>query len=195
MQCPSRLSLHSHRWADVDGVVLAGLDGIGGNKGGVCARFLLGSLSVCTVNVHLASGQQAVNERNQHLGQVLSDAFQSMSSKGALRPAKNGFERTSSHRVAQHDLCIIAGDFNARLDLPKEASWPQGPQEAWLALDQIMLGQVSSLRGFREGVICFPPTYKYKIGTSILNTKRCPAWCDRVVYKASSTAVADLLEP
>ena len=38
MQCPSRLSLHSHRWADVDGVVLAGLDGIGGNKGGVCAR-------------------------------------------------------------------------------------------------------------------------------------------------------------
>ncbi|CAE7383427.1 Inpp5e [Symbiodinium natans] len=66
--------------------------------------------------------------------------------------------------------------------------------QAWLARDQIMLGQVSSLRGFREGVICFPPTYKYKIGTSTLNTKRCPAWCDRVVYKVSSNAHADLLE-
>ena len=29
---------HSHRWRDFDGAVLAGLDGIGGNKGGVCAR-------------------------------------------------------------------------------------------------------------------------------------------------------------
>ncbi|CAE7383413.1 Synj2 [Symbiodinium natans] len=126
--------------------VKTGLDGIGGNKGGVCARFLLGSLSVCAVNVHLASGQHAVSERSQHLGQVLSDAFQSTSSKGALRPAKNGFERTSSYRIAQHDLCIITGDFNARLDLPKEASWPQGSQEA-LALQLA----VSKLPGSASG--------------------------------------------
>ena len=55
--------------------VKTGLDGIGGNKGGVCARFLLGHMSVCFVNVHLASGQNAVVERSQHLAQVLSGDY------------------------------------------------------------------------------------------------------------------------
>ncbi|CAK9076877.1 unnamed protein product [Durusdinium trenchii] len=174
--------------------VKTGLDGMGGNKGGVCARFLLGSLSVCLVNVHLASGQHATTERSQHLAQVLSDAFQGTSAKGALRPKKLGFERSSVYHVEAHELCIITGDFNSRLDLPKEAQWPSGPQEAWLARDQIMLGQVSSLRGYREGVITFAPTYKYKIGTDALNTKRAPAWCDRVVFKSEAPCQLQLLE-
>ncbi|CAJ1419458.1 unnamed protein product [Effrenium voratum] len=172
--------------------VKTGLDGMGGNKGAVCARFLLGSISVCLIDVHLASGQTAVAERSQHLTQVMADAFQGTSMKGASRPAKNGFERSSVYHATAHQVCIITGDFNARLDLAKDA-WPSGAQQEWLARDQIMLGQVASLRGFREGVITFPPTYKYKIGTNALNTKRCPAWCDRVVYKADGVE-ADLLE-
>eukprot|EP00435_Cladocopium_sp_Y103_P031470 s845_g8.t1 len=96
--------------------VKTGLDGIGGNKGGVCARFLLGHMSVCFVNVHLASGQNAVGERSQHLAQVLTDAFQGVSAKGAQRPKKHSFERSSIYHIAAHELCIIAGDFNSRLD-------------------------------------------------------------------------------
>eukprot|EP00435_Cladocopium_sp_Y103_P029124 s845_g7.t1 len=79
-------------------------------------------------------------------------------------------------------------------DLPKEAQWESETQEEWLLRDQIMLGQVSSLRGFREGVITFAPTYKYKIGTNMLNTKRAPAWCDRVVFKVDASCRAELLE-
>ncbi|CAL1148388.1 unnamed protein product, partial [Cladocopium goreaui] len=174
--------------------VKTGLDGIGGNKGGVCARFLLGHMSVCFVNVHLASGQNAVSERSQHFAQVLTDAFQGVSAKGAQRPKKHSFERSSIYHIAAHELCIIAGDFNSRLDLPKEAQWESETQEEWLLRDQIMLGQVSSLRGFREGVITFAPTYKYKIGTNMLNTKRAPAWCDRVVFKVDASCRAELLE-
>ena len=174
--------------------VKTGLDGIGGNKGGVCARFLLGHMSVCFVNVHLASGQNAVVERSQHLAQILSDAFQGISAKGAQRPKKNGFERSSIYHVAAHELCIITGDFNSRLDLPKECQWESETQEEWLLRDQIMLGQVSSLRGFREGVLTFAPTYKYKIGSNMLNTKRAPAWCDRVVFKVDASCRTELLE-
>lgn len=160
----------------------------------MAARLLLGELSVCFVNVHLASGQQASAERNQHLSQVLTDAFQHTSSRGAPRPAKHGYERRSMYSATANHFAVIFGDFNSRLDLPKEAGWPSGPQKLWLSLDEILLGQFASLRGFREGVISFPPTYKYKTGTSALNTKRVPAWCDRIVYKAESGIVAEVLE-
>lgn len=155
--------------------VKTGLDGIGGNKGGVCARFLLGHMSVCFVNVHLASGQNAVSERSQHLAQVLTDAFQGVSAKGAQRPKKHSFERSSIYHIAAHELCIIAGDFNSRLDLPKEAQWESETQEEWLLRDQIMLGQVSSLRGFREGVITFAPTSACcRAPLSPAPNRRCP---------------------
>ncbi|CAE8656859.1 unnamed protein product, partial [Polarella glacialis] len=174
--------------------VKTGLDGIGGNKGGVVVRFVLGQVSVCFMNVHLASGQNAAAERNQHLATVLADAFHATSTKGGARPGKNGFERQSRYSAGLHHLSVILGDFNSRLDLPKDTPWPSGSQQSWLSRDQILLGQASSLRGFREGVISFPPTYKYNIGSSALNTKRCPAWCDRIVYKADYGTEVELGE-
>lgn len=174
--------------------VKTGLDGMGGNKGGICARLVLGNLSMCFVNVHLASGQNATAERNQHLLQILSDSFQSTSCKGGTRSSKNGFERSSKYHISQHQFSLIFGDFNIRLDLPKDAGWPSGLQDKWLEHDQMLLGHMSSVRGFREGIISFPPTYKYKIGSQALNTKRCPAWCDRVIYKADKGLEVNLLE-
>jgi hypothetical protein len=42
-------------------------------------------------------------------------------------------------------------------------------------------------RLFREGVVTFPPTYKYQPGTLQYERRadhkqRCPAWCDRVLW-------------
>lgn len=37
--------------------------------------------------------------------------------------------------------------------------------------------------GFDEGCITFRPTYKYHINTAIYNTKRCPLWCDRILFQ------------
>eukprot|EP00928_Gymnodinium_smaydae_P038895 TRINITY_DN26711_c0_g1_i1.p1 TRINITY_DN26711_c0_g1~~TRINITY_DN26711_c0_g1_i1.p1 ORF type:complete len:466 (-),score=81.32 TRINITY_DN26711_c0_g1_i1:55-1452(-) len=165
--------------------VKTGLEGIGGNKGGICARFQLGSLSMCFVNVHLASGQHATQERGQHLTQIASDAFQGTSSRGASRPAKHVFQRASRYSVLSHHLVIVLGDFNSRLEVPKDMTSPPGSQRDWLGRDQLLLGLFSAtLRGFQEGVIDFAPTYKRVAGTSNLSSTRCPAWCDRIIFKA-----------
>jgi len=181
--------------ADVDcDRVKTGLDGATGNKGAVCARLRLGELALCFVNVHLASGQHATAERGQNLAQIFTDAFQATSStRGSGRPQKHGFQRQSRFRVVDHHLTVIFGDFNSRLDLPKEVVWPPGDQRAWLKKDQLLLGlSSSSLRGFREGLIAFPPTYKYAPGSQKLNHSRCPAWCDRVIFKTEYGATTDL---
>lgn len=39
--------------------------------------------------------------------------------------------------------------------------------------------------GFSEGCIKFRPTYKYHVNTAIYNSKRCPLWCDRILYQAT----------
>eukprot|EP00927_Polykrikos_kofoidii_P084042 TRINITY_DN8755_c0_g1_i2.p1 TRINITY_DN8755_c0_g1~~TRINITY_DN8755_c0_g1_i2.p1 ORF type:complete len:1154 (-),score=179.45 TRINITY_DN8755_c0_g1_i2:87-3548(-) len=175
--------------------VKTGLDGVGGNKGCVCARWYLGDISVCVMNVHLASGQNASSERNQHITQILADAFQGISVvRGARRRAKRGFQRQSRYQAAKHHFTVIFGDFNSRLENTEAANLTGPPQTEWLRFDQLLLGLAPGLRGFREGVVHFPPTYKYRPGTTELDTKRVPAWCDRVVYQAKYGAEAELLE-
>jgi hypothetical protein len=128
------------------------------------------------------------------LKQILSDAFQAVSASGSKRSSKYEFKRRSEYRIVDHDLSIITGDFNSRLVIGKdEQSLP--PQDEWLPLDQMLTGAFASLQGFREGLITFPPTYKYHLGSDELNMKRLPAWCDRVVYKAEEKVVdVDLVQ-
>lgn len=164
--------------------VKTGLDGMGGNKGCVATRLMVGDVSLCFVNVHLASGQNAVAERNQHLAQVLADAFQGVSSRGYARPPKHCYLRQSRYAAAFHHLVVVFGDFNSRLDVPKEETNPPGTPEDWLKRDQLLRGQMAAVRGFCEGDIGFPPTYKYIPGTGHLSSTRCPAWCDRIMFKA-----------
>lgn len=173
--------------------VKTGLDGKSGNKGSVCVRFSIGQLSMCFMNVHLASGQHATSERSQNMADILADAFQGASHRGSVRPQKHGFHRRSHFHAQNHNFVVILGDFNSRLNLPKDTIWPSGPPEAWLEQDQLLLGMIPCLRGFSEAIIGFPPTYKYVPGTDELNAKRLPAWCDRVVYKTNS-AGAELLQ-
>ena len=53
------------------------------------------------------------------------------------------------------------------------------------------------LKGFEEGALSFPPTYKFQAGTSVYEKRpekklRAPAWCDRILYLPSP---ASKLEP
>merc|ERR1719491_541640 len=59
-----------------------------------------------------------------------------------------------------------------------------GDPLTWLEHDQMRKGLCEGLDGYTEGEIGFPPTYKYKMGSDEFDTKRLPAWCDRVIYKA-----------
>jgi len=175
---------------------LAGVDSLlAGNKGGVCCCFTLAGLNLCFINVHLPHGQGNVAERDQHANEIFSDAFQSRTSRGKPRHSKHNFQRASAHDVNSHDLVVVLGNFNSRLEYRlSNTATLSGPLDAWLEHDELLLGRMPSLDGYSEGCIGFPPTYKYMLGSDELNSNRCPAWCDRILYKSGSALSLELLE-
>ncbi len=56
-----------------------------------------------------------------------------------------------------------------------------------LATDQLVTARSSgeAFGELRETLPSFSPSYKYRIGTSEYDTKRAPAWTDRILYKAN----------
>ncbi|GEQ72454.1 hypothetical protein JCM33374_g6141 [Metschnikowia sp. JCM 33374] len=53
--------------------------------------------------------------------------------------------------------------------------------------DELTLGRVNAevFAGFDEPCIKFRPTYKYHLNTAIYNSKRCPSWCDRILFQST----------
>ncbi len=95
------------------------------------------------------------------------------------------------------DALIWLGDFNYRIDgqydQVKELAI-SGEFGPLLACDQLRremaVGNV--FRGLREGVIAFPPTYKFDKGVpspaayDSSEKRRVPAWCDRIFFRGST---------
>jgi phosphatidylinositol-bisphosphatase len=96
--------------------------------------------------------------------------------------------------ISDHDVIFWIGDFNYRIDMSLSRE---------NILDMIAANQLSDLRiydqlnmerslrkvfeNFTEGVLSFPPTYKFQVGTDEYESregkkKRPPAWCDRILW-------------
>lgn len=65
------------------------------------------------------------------------------------------------------------------------------------ANDQLNLQRAAhkAFEGFEEGVLTFPPTYKYQPGADVYEErpdkkKRAPAWCDRVLWRVQRNSIA-----
>ena len=74
-------------------------------------------------------------------------------------------------------------------DPPQPADLPKLQQ-----LDQLVIERLQShvFVGFEEGALTFPPTYKYIPGQNRYDRRpekkmRCPAWCDRVLWRVGGT--------
>lgn len=87
---------------------------------------------------------------------------------------------------------------NYRIDLRREVvinAVKSGDLDHLLQHDQL-LKEMRYNRGFRlrqfsEGPIAFAPTYKYDRGSDTYDTsdkRRCPAWCDRVLWRSREPA-------
>lgn len=96
--------------------------------------------------------------------------------------------------ILDHEICILNGDLNYRIDaMPRDAvvrAVREKNLTKLLERDQLLASRKKNpafrLRVFQELPITFAPTYKYNVGTDDYDTsekKRAPAWCDRILFR------------
>ncbi|CAN6195263.1 unnamed protein product [Urochloa humidicola] len=168
-----------------------GLLGYMGNKGSISISMSLFQTRLCFVCSHLASGHKSGDQqkRNADVYDILQRTrFSSLYAAG--RPQK----------IPSHDRIFWFGDLNYRIDLPDAEVRHLVAMKRWddlLKSDQLTneLISGSTFFGWKEGLINFPPTYKYERNSSryageIHNEaekRRTPAWCDRILWLGKGT--------
>lgn len=154
--------------------VKTGLGGATGNKGAVSIRFRYHSTSLCFVCSHFAAGQSNISDRNADYCEAIKKI---MFPKG--------------RNMLSHDYVFWCGDFNYRINMCREDVIGLVGDRDWDALlsaDQLNIerGNGHCFKGFHEGTIAFPPTYKYDLFSDDYDTSekmRVPAWTDRVLWR------------
>lgn len=158
-----------------------GIMGKLGNKGGVAIRLDFHRTSICFVNCHLAAHMEECERRNQDYNDICARI-----SFSQFKPPKY---------IKNHDHIYWMGDMNYRImDLDSEQVKALADKKCYsILMEHDQLTIQNKLKkvfvGFTEGVIDFPPTYKYDTGTNNWDSSeknRPPAWCDRVLWKGES---------
>ncbi|KAB8202267.1 SacI homology domain-containing protein [Aspergillus parasiticus] len=153
-----------------------GLSGMAGNKGGCAIRFEYSNTRICFVTAHLAAGFANYDERNRDYETIYH----------GLRFQKN-------RAIEDHDAIVWLGDFNYRIGLDSQLVRELVAQKDYQKLynnDQLNLQMLAgkAFPFYTEGLIAFPPTYKYDIDSDTYDTSekaRIPAWCDRILWRGS----------
>lgn len=163
-----------------------GLMGYMGNKGSVSVSMSLFQSSICFVCSHLTSGQKdgAEQRRNSDVNEILRRTrFSSM------------FDSDQPQTIPCHDQVFWFGDLNYRLNTLDAEVRKLVAKKQWDELinyDQLSreLRKGHVFEEWKEGMINFPPTYKYEINSDRYvgqNPRegekiRSPAWCDRILW-------------
>jgi len=170
-----------------------GMGGRLGNKGALVVRFLIDDSSLCFLNCHLAAGQSHTRQRNENVASIMEAAPLPIQADATLRAASFVGGGDGS-MVLDHEICILNGDLNYRIDsTPRDgviSELKRGQIARLLERDQLLVSRRRNpgfrLRAFEERPITFAPTYKYDVGTDTYDSsekQRSPAWCDRVLYR------------
>ncbi|KAF4506739.1 hypothetical protein G6O67_006793 [Ophiocordyceps sinensis] len=173
--------------------VKRGMGGLHGNKGAVVVRFQVDDTSLCFVNCHLAAGQSQSSSRHNDVAAILDASLFPAERDAAVRidSFTGGGDGTM---VLDHELCVLNGDLNYRIDTMSRDTVIKAVKQQNLAKlldrDQLLIARRRNpsfrLRAFEELPITFAPTYKYDVGTDNYDTsekKRSPAWCDRLLFR------------
>ncbi|CRG89862.1 Polyphosphatidylinositol phosphatase INP52 [Talaromyces islandicus] len=166
-----------HDIKNVEGSVKkTGLSGMAGNKGGCAIRLEFSNTRICFVTAHLAAGFANYDERNRDYATI-----------------SNGLRFRYNRSIEDHDAIIWLGDFNYRIgagdrevrQLIKKHEYGKLYENDQLNL-QMIAGRTFPF--YSEGLIQFPPTYKFDFGSDEYDTSekaRIPAWCDRILWKGT----------
>jgi hypothetical protein len=111
--------------------------------------------------------------------------------------AANPAVKKPALKVLDHEYVFWMGDLNYRLveEVELLEIFERLYNETWESLrgaDQLQLERAKQniFHGFNEGMLSFPPTYKYQPGSDLYEQRadkklRAPAWCDRVLWRSA----------
>lgn len=167
-------------------LVGVGLMGYMGNKGSVSVSMSLFQSRMCFVCSHLTSGQKdgAEQRRNSDVNEIIRRTrFSSI------------FDTDQPLTIPSHDQIFWFGDLNYRINMSDTEVRKLVALRRWNELlnnDQLSkeLRSGRVFAGWKEGLIEFPPTYKYEINSDRYvgenpkegEKRRSPAWCDRILW-------------
>jgi len=157
-----------------------GLGGYWGNKGCVSIRWKMYGVSVCVINSHL--------DAHHHQNQLRIDNYNYIL-------GSHMFSNKETEMILYHDYVFWMGDLNFRLESEEADLTPDDVVNSisnhdfgkLQALDQLAIArkEAKAFSELNENLPNFAPTYKYKIGSSVYDTKRAPAWTDRILFKCN----------
>ena len=196
---------HQDRVRYIDSASLGvGVMGMMGNKGGVSIRMQFYDSTLCFVCTHLAAHRENVTGRNSDFANVFNKTTFEIGEEATREAIYSGSMShwevgSSSVGIIDHDIIVWLGDLNYRIDESVathrvlELS-EKGDFTELRKLDQLNIERAygRAYEGFEEGLINFPPTYKYQPGTDVYEQRpdkklRAPAWCDRILWMALET--------
>ncbi|KAL4383261.1 hypothetical protein GQ457_15G008610 [Hibiscus cannabinus] len=163
-----------------------GLMGYMGNKGSVSVSMTLFQSRLCFVCSHLTSGHKVGAEQKRN-----SDVYE------IIRRTRfsSALDTEQPLTIPSHDQIFWFGDLNYRLNMLDAEVRKLVALKHWNELitkdqlhNELSCGHVFD--GWKEGVIDFPPTYKYEMDSDRYvgeipregEKKRSPAWCDRILW-------------
>ncbi|XP_013412446.1 72 kDa inositol polyphosphate 5-phosphatase isoform X1 [Lingula anatina] len=160
-------------------------------KGAVVLSFTLFGTSFLFLGCHFHSDDDKEHDRVRDYNEI---------SQGIALPRTVITNPYSMQKdaTARFDCVFWCGDLNFRIDHPREnvvnlintSAEDEHPNyEVLLSKDQLKRLQNEGLifDHFQEGRICFPPTYKFDIGTDDYDTspkQRIPSYTDRILFRS-----------
>lgn len=169
-----------------------------GNKGAVGVHLDIHCTKVCIITAHLAAGQGNISKRNENINTILTRMDFNAARRAELQVIANtgvsGVEATLQSLPElfprDHDITIVAGDLNYRLNLSYEDAVSlasKGDIPELLKHDQLVKELESPHTpwgGFVDLTPTFLPTYRFDVGTSTYDTSdkhRIPSFTDRIL--------------
>ncbi|CAM8973189.1 unnamed protein product [Rhodiola kirilowii] len=154
-----------------------------GNKGSVSVSMSIYQTLFCLICTHLTSGEREVDQlkRNADVQEIHKRTqFHSITKVGLPK------------KILDHERIIWLGDLNYRLNVTYEKAQELISRSEWSKLaekDQLVreLRKGRAFDGWNEGILTFPPTYKYELNSNKYIRdeskagRRTPAWCDRIL--------------
>lgn len=155
-------------------------------QGSVSVSMSLYQTRLCFVCSHLTSGHKVGDQqrRNSDVSEILQRTRFS-----------SAIDHDQPETIPSHDQIFWFGDLNYRLNmldgdvrkLVARKQWDELTNSDQLC-KELRTGHVFD--GWKEGLIQFPPTYKYEINSDRYvgenpkegEKKRSPAWCDRILW-------------